>query len=280
MTTEMRATSHPDERQGGLPAVVKDSRVFRFPQLVASSNHGFRQILIALVIIFPVAFVAGNYLEDLVETAGQEEFGRIAALVTGLPSHLIGVASNAGYPGVFFLTLLDSAGFPLPSEIVLPLTGYLVFRGTLQYWPVVFYATVAALLGSFVDYYMGRKLGSPLISGRVRLPYVPSAKLQRIQTWFDMHGSAAVALLRLVPTARVLISFPAGACRMNPVTFGFYTLLGCLTWNITLVYVGWWLGSSWVAATSLFQYLSVFIFFVIIAFAFWLLSRKSLSKSD
>jgi len=234
-----------------------------------------RKVLIGLVLIFPVAFVSASFLEDLVETGGQEGSGEIVAMILVLPTRLINLASTAGYQGLFFLTLLDSAGVPFPSEIVLPLAGYLVFQGNLQYWPVVFYATVAALLGASVDYYIGRKLGSPLISGRVRLPYVPSAKLQRIQTWFDTHGSAAVALLRLVPTARVLISFPAGACKMNPITFEFYTLLGCLTWNITLVYIGWWLGSSWGTVTSLFRYLSVLVFFAMIVIAFWTLSRRS-----
>jgi membrane protein DedA with SNARE-associated domain len=237
-------------------------------------RHLIREILITLAAVFPAVFIAASYLEDLAETGGQEGFGVMAALITGLPSHLIVVASNAGYPGVFLLTLLDSAGFPLPSEIVLPLAGYLVFQGTLQYWPVVFCSTVAALLGSSFDYYLGGKLGSPLIAGKVRIPYVPAGHLQKVQAWFDLHGPVAVALLRLVPGARVLISFPAGACRMKPVMFEFYTLLGCLAWNITLVYLGWWLGSSWAIATSLFRYLSVFVYFPMIVFAFWILLRR------
>ena len=273
----MNAPFHFDARYSRFRNAVKDSSPFRFPRLVASSMRRWvREILIALAVVFPIVFIAASYLEDLVETGGQEESGEIAALINGLPSRLINVASNAGYPGVFFLTLLDSAGFPLPSEIILPLAGYLVFQGTLQYWPVVFYGTVAALLGSSADYYIGTKLGTPMITGQVRLPYVPTPQLQRVQAWFDVHGTAAVALLRLVPAARVLISFPAGACRMNLVMFEFYTLLGCLTWNITLVYVGWWLGSSWGIATSLFRSLSLFVYFAMIVFAFWILSRRSL----
>jgi len=267
----MNATSHSDSFR----IVVKNSRIFRFPKLVLSEmRHWTREIVIALAVVFPAAFITASYLEDLVETGGREGSGDVGAFITGLPSHVTSVTSNAGYAGVFFFTLLDSAGFPFPSEIILPFAGYLVFRGALQYWPVVLCSTVAALLGSSVDYYVGRKLGSSLISGKVRLPYIPPGQLQRVQGWFDKHGPVAVALLRLVPAARVLISFPAGACKIKPVTFEVYTLLGCLTWNIALVYLGWWLGSSWGIATSLFRYLSLFIFFAMIVFAFWILSRR------
>jgi len=255
---------------------VKYSRLSHLPDIAVSEmRHWTREIVIALAIGFPIVFIAASYLEDLVETSGPEVSGEISALITGLSSHVIGVASNAGYPGIFFLTLLDSAGFPLPSEIVLPFAGYLVFRGALQYWPVIVYSTIAALLGSSADYYVGRKLGSSLMTGKVALPYIPVGELQRVQGWFDRHGPAAVALLRLVPTARVLVSFPAGACKIKAVTFEFYTLLGCLTWNIALVYLGLWLGASWGIVTSYFRDLSILVLLALIAFVIWILLRRN-----
>jgi len=227
----MNATSHHDSFR----IVVKNSRIFHFSGLALSEvRHWTREIMMTLTV--PVIFIAASYLEDLAETGGKEASGDIGALIIGLPSLVISVASNAGYAGVFFLTLLDSAGFPFPSEIILPFAGYLVFRGALQYWSVILCSTVAALLGSSADYYVGRKLGSSLIAGKVTLPYIPVGQLQRGQAWFDKHGPIAVALLRLVPGVRVLISIPAGACKIKPVTFEFYTLLGCLTWNIALVF--------------------------------------------
>jgi len=269
----MNATSHHDSFR----IVVKNSRIFHFLGLALSEvRHWTREIVIALAVVSPSVFIAASYLEDLAETSGKEASGDIGALIIGLPSHVISMASNAGYAGVFFLTLLDSAGFPFPSEIILPFAGYLVFRGALQYWPVVLCSTVAALLGSSADYYVGRKLGSSLIAGKVTLPYIPVGRLQRVQAWFDKHGPIVVALLRLVPGVRVLISIPAGACKIKPVTFEFYTLLGCLTWNIALVYLGWWLGSSWGMVTSYFRDLSLFVFFALIMSAFWLLLRSYL----
>ena len=110
--------------------------------------------MIVLAVIFPSVFIAASYLEDLVETGGREASSDVGALIIGLPSHMISVASRAGYASVFFLTLLDSAGLPFPSEIILPFAGYLVFRGALQYRSVVVCSTVAALLGSSADYYL------------------------------------------------------------------------------------------------------------------------------
>jgi acetyl esterase/lipase len=133
----------------------------------------------------------------------------------------------------------------------------------------------------FCNYYLlDRKDGenpyaSPLLGDLRSLPLALTKTAE-----FDAHGPAAVALLRLVPGARVLISFPAGAYRMNPGTFKIYTLLGCLTWNITLVYLGWWLGSSWGAATSLFTHLSPFIYLATIVFALLILSRRSLTVNE
>jgi membrane protein DedA with SNARE-associated domain len=235
-------------------------------------------VLISLLFILPACFVVASYLEDLVETGGQEGSTLIVALITSLPTNVIHLAAGAGYAGIFLLMLLESAAFPVPSEVILPLAGYLVFKGVLQYWPVVFYSTVAALLGSFVDYYLGMKLGAPLFTGQTKLPYVRVEHLRRIQAWFTVYGPAAVALLRLVPTARVLISFPAGAGRMNPFKFALCTILGCLPWNILLVYVGWWLGASWEKATSFFRYINLLVYLVMILFACWIVWRLAMGR--
>jgi membrane protein DedA with SNARE-associated domain len=237
-----------------------------------------RNALVALLVIFPAVFITASYLEDLVETNGQEGSTRLVARITSLPTTAINLATGAGYGGIFLLMLLESASFPVPSEVILPLAGYLVFRGTLQFWPTVFYSTVAALMGSFVDYYLGVKLGSPLLTGQTKLPYVRAEHLKRVQAWFGAYGPAAVAFLRLVPTARVLISFPAGASRMRRSKFALCTLLGCLPWNITLVYVGWWLGSSWEEATAFFRYIDPLVYLVMILLVIWVAWRVSRGK--
>lgn len=217
-------------------------------------QRGLGRLLIAILLVFPVLFIALSYLEDLVEAGGA---GGIVNLIGNLPQSVVSAATALGYAGIFVMMLLEAAALPIPSEIILPLGGYLVSQGRLEFWTVIIYSTVAALLGSFVDYFLGWKLGKSLLSGSTRLPYLKTAHLRRAQTWFDRYGSVAVALFRLVPTARVLISFPAGAYSMDKRKFAAYTLLGCLPWNITLVYLGWWLGSSWGEVVAAFKYVNL-----------------------
>ena len=226
-----------------------------------------------MLIIFPAAYVVTSYLEDLAEAGGIEGSNQIIAAITGLPTAVVSVASTTGYLGVFSLMLLEAAAFPVPSEIILPLSGYLVFKGVLQYWPVVIVSTAASVIGSFADYWVGRALGKSLSTGETKMRYIRAQHLQRGHSWFSKYGPEAVALLRLVPTARVLISFPAGAYRMNPTKFGVYTLLGCLPWNITLVYLGWWLGASWEEVVSAFRYLNLFVYLAMAILVVWVAWR-------
>lgn len=187
------------------------------------------------------------------------------------------LAAQAGYGGIFTLMLLEAAAFPIPSEIVLPFAGYLVSRGTLSFWPTVVITTIAALIGSFVDYYLGLRLGGLLDSAKIR--FVNAEHLRRVDDWFKKYGSFAVALLRLVPAARVLISFPAGAYRMNKVKFAFYTLAGCLPWNFILIYLGWLFGSSWDSVVGLFQYVNVFAYACLVLVAIWILFKMKGSRA-
>lgn len=238
-----------------------------------------RKLLIIILMLFPIVFISLTYLEDLAETGGDGAAGGIFSLMTNLPQWVIGLASRAGYAGIFALMLLEAAAFPIPSEIILPIAGYLVSRGTLEFWLVVLYSTIAALIGSFIDYFLGWKLGSPLLAGRSRLPYVHATQLGRARGWFNRHGPLAVAFFRLVPAARVLISFPAGAYKMSKSKFALYTLAGCLPWNITLVYLGWWLGSSWEEVVAAFRYINLLAYVALILLAVWIAWKTVLKRT-
>ena len=239
-----------------------------------------RRLLITVIIIFPVIFITLTYLEDLAGTGGQEKTGGFIGLVAELPRRVVDLASEAGYAGIFVLMLLEAAAFPIPSEIILPFAGYLVSKGALEFWPVILYTTVAALLGSFADYYLGLRLGSSFLTGQLKLPFIDAAHLQRAQTWFDRYGTAAVALFRLVPAARVLISFPAGAYRMSISKFALYTLAGCLPWNLILVYLGWWLGSSWDMIVEAFRYINLVVYALLILVMFWMGWKLTSKRSN
>src|SRR3972149_2849373 len=228
-----------------------------------------RRLLITVVIIFPVIFITLTYLEDLAGTGGQEKTGGFIGLVAELPRRVVDLASEAGYAGIFVLMLLEAAAFPIPSEIILPFAGYLVYTGTLDFWTVVLLTTIAAIIGSYVDYYLGLKLGKRLLTNKSGVPFVKKKHLRRAETWFKHYGPVAVAVFRLVPAARVLISFPAGLYRMNRLKFGIYTLAGCLPWNFILIYLGWWLGSSWDAVVEAFRYINLVVLALLILFVAW-----------
>lgn len=232
-----------------------------------------RKLLITLLLMFPVVFTVLSYLEDLAESGAEGPAGGIIALMSNLPRIVIDLATAGGYAGIFALMLLEAAAFPVPSEVILPLAGYLVSQGTLEFWFVVLISTVAAMIGSFVDYFIGWKLGSSLLVGQSRLPYIDATRLRRTRGWFDRHGAVAVALLRLVPTARVLVSFPAGAYKMSKSKFAFYTLAGCLPWNILLVYLGWWLGSSWEEVVAAFRYINLVVYVLTTLIVIWIMWR-------
>jgi membrane protein DedA with SNARE-associated domain len=230
----------------------------------------FRTFLIVSLLVIPVVIVALSYLEDLAETGGQIETAGLLLLITNLPRNAISLASEAGYVGIFVLMLMEAAALPIPSEIILPFAGYLVYRGDLEFFAVLCVATVAALLGSFVDYYLGLKLGRRLLTNQSRIPFVGLGHLRNAETWFERYGPIAVAVFRLVPAARVLISFPAGVYRMSRFRFGLYTLAGCLPWNLTLIYLGWWLGSSWSSVVEAFRYINLVAYGLLILLVAWI----------
>jgi membrane protein DedA with SNARE-associated domain len=241
-----------------------------------------RNILVVILLIFPIAVVSLDYLEDLAETGAKGGAEGWVSLAADLPKRVIGLASQAGYVGIFALMLLEAAALPVPSELILPFAGYLVSRGDLEFWVVIFWSTVASLIGSFIDYYLGSRVGGAFYSGKFRLPYIDEARLRTVDAWFSRYGSVTVILLRLVPAARVLISFPAGVYRMSKSKFAVCTLAGCLPWNIVLVYLGWNLGSSWSAVVEAFRYVNIVAYALLILLLVWIvhrLTRKRRVKS-
>jgi membrane protein DedA with SNARE-associated domain len=233
--------------------------------LVLKNSH--RKILLAtLLVALPVIVISLSYLEDIAESGGG---GKIVSFFSDLPRRALLFAAETGYAGIFTLMFLESAAFPIPSEIVLPFAGYLVSKGTLDFWRVLIYSTIAALLGSFVDYYLGLRLG-PFLFHTNKVRFVNKEHLRKADAWFQEHGPTTVALLRLVPAARVLISFPAGAYHMNRAKFAGYTLAGCLPWNFILIYLGWWFGSSWDSVVGLFQYVNVAAYVFLVLLIIWI----------
>jgi membrane protein DedA with SNARE-associated domain len=151
-----------------------------------------------------------------------------------------------GAVGVGLAVLLETVVPPIPSEVLLPLAGYLVQTGRESLLPVFLLATAGSVLGAALLYQLGRWLG-PERSRRAlgRLPLVDAGDVERAFDWFARHGRSAVLVGRLVPVVRSFVSVPAGVVRMPWPRFLLYTTLGSALWNALLIGGGMLLGTQY-----------------------------------
>ncbi len=167
---------------------------------------------------------------------------RLIALVAGL---IVATISGAGYLGIVLLMAIESACIPLPSEIIMPFSGYLVSTGRFD---LVLVATAGALgcnLGSAAAYAVGYFGGRKLVERWGRYVLMTRHDLDLVDRFFARYGGVTVFLCRLVPIVRTFIALPAGIARMPLLRFHLYTFLGSWPWCYALAYVGVRLGEQW-----------------------------------
>jgi membrane protein DedA with SNARE-associated domain len=169
----------------------------------------------------------------------------IAKLIEFLSGIIVAVISTLGYSGIVLLMAIESACIPLPSEIIMPFSGYLVSTGEMNIWLVGIAGAVGCVLGSLVAYWVGSKGGRPLIEKYGRYVLVSPHDLDLADRWFANYGEVIVFVSRLLPAIRTFIAFPAGVARMNLKRFVIYTFAGSLPWCLGLAYVGQKLGEKW-----------------------------------
>ncbi len=167
------------------------------------------------------------------------------ALLAILASFVIKVISESGYFGITVLMALESACIPIPSEVIMPFSGYLVFEGRFIFWQVVLWGGIGNLIGSWIAYFIGYYGGRPLIEKYGCYLFISPHDLSRADKWFERYGQKAAFLSRLLPVVRTFISLPAGISRMEFKRFSLYTLVGSLMWSFFLTYAGMILGRNW-----------------------------------
>jgi len=140
---------------------------------------------------------------------------------------------------------IESACIPLPSEIIMPFAGYLVYTGRFDLWAVGVAGAVGCVLGSLVAYWVGMYGGRPVIEKYGKYVFISIHDLDLADRWFARRGDLIVFASRLLPVIRTFIAFPAGVARMNLTRFVIYTFLGSLPWCLGLAYVGQKLGEEW-----------------------------------
>ena len=169
----------------------------------------------------------------------------IDKILTGISELIIATISTLGYGGVVLMMAIESACIPLPSEVIMPFSGYLVATGHLNLNLVAIAGAVGCLLGSYVAYFVGANGGRRFLERHGRWVLIAPHELEIADRFFDRWGSAAVFFSRLLPVVRTFIAFPAGVARMRLLPFTIYTLIGSYIWCLILAYAGMKLGQHW-----------------------------------
>jgi membrane protein DedA with SNARE-associated domain len=159
------------------------------------------------------------------------------------------VIEALGYPGLTVLVALENIFPPIPSEIILPLAGFLTGQGQFSFPLVLLATTLGSILGAMLLYGIGAAIGQQRIRRLVEKyghwALLTPDDLTRSELWFDRYGPIAVFVGRLVPVVRSLVSIPAGYRRMPVAQFLVLTGFGSALWNGALVSLGWALGENW-----------------------------------
>lgn len=182
------------------------------------------------------------------------------------------VIETLGYPGLTVLVALENVFPPIPSEVILPLAGFLTGQGRFSFVLVLIASTLGSLIGALILYAIGVGLGRSgirrLFEKYGYLALLTPEDLTRAEVWFDRWGPIAVFTGRLVPVVRSLVSIPAGYRRMPLVQFIPLTIFGSLLWNGALVSLGWAFGENWHAIE---EYVGVLQYVVIAVVAILLI---------
>lgn len=191
--------------------------------------------------------------------------------------------SQYGYMGIILLMALESATLPVPSEIVMPFAGFLVWeQGVMNLPGVILAGTIGCTLGSIAAYAVGYYAGRPVILRYGKYVLLSERHLVQAERWFARYGGKATFIARLLPIIRTVISLPAGISKMKFKPFVLYSFVGSLPWTAWLAYVGFWLGPNWEEIGSVFRGMDILVLVGAAALIVWYVHavRKRSSKSD
>ena len=188
-----------------------------------------------------------------------------------LVEFITSIISSLGYGGIFFLMVLESALIPIPSEIIMPFSGFLASTGKLSSVGVILAGSFGNLMGSMITYYLGIRLGRVFLIKYGKYIFFRLHHLQRTEKLFQRYGDKISFVGRLIPGVRTYISLPAGIGRTNFIKFAVYSLAGSLIWNSLLTYGGIQLGQSWQHIDRYSRYLDIIAVVSITIVVIWII---------
>lgn len=183
-----------------------------------------------------------------------------------------------GWPGVAALMAVESASIPLPSELIMPLAGWMLIKAqgldASYVWIAGFWGALGCTIGSAAAYAVGYWGGRPLAERYGRYVLVTRRDLDRAQTWFEKYGSWVAFFSRLLPVVRTFVSMPAGIARMSFWRFLLFTFLGSYPWSLGLAYGGYLLGEHWENLRSVMRPFDIPIILAVVALNVFFLWRR------
>ncbi len=200
-------------------------------------------------------------------------------IINNLANFVIQTISNTGYLGIFFLMVAESSLIPIPSEIIMPFSGYLASTGKLNPILIILAGSIGNLVGSLVAYFIGVKLGREFIVKYGKYILLKKSHLEWTESYFKKYGDRSTFVSRLLPAIRTYISLPAGVAKMNLKKFSTYTFAGSIIWSTMLTYVGSTLGDQWTKIRHYSDYIdgAVIIGLVIIII---IIAKKRIAKPN
>lgn len=172
---------------------------------------------------------------------------------------VIFVIERLGYWAIFAGMFLESACIPVPSEVVMPFSGFASSKGILSFWAVVAVGTAGQVLGSIATYVVGKNGGRNLLEKYGKYVLISKRDIVKADAWFEKYGEATVFFTRMMPVIRTFISLPAGITRMSFGKFVIYSTVGIIPWTLLLTYVGVKMGENWDRIRDIFHGLDLVI---------------------
>ena len=192
--------------------------------------------------------------------------------------------TSMGYVGIALLMFAENLFPPIPSELIMPLAGFIVAQGKMNFVLAVVAGLLGTMLGALPWYYAGKLLGEERLKSLAdkygKWITVSSRDIDKADNWFDRHGSKAVFLGRLVPGIRTIISLPAGLSEMHLVPFLIYSTIGSALWIFGLTYAGYLLGDNYEVVDDYLGPVSkIVLAILVIGFAIWVGRRMMRRKT-
>jgi len=183
----------------------------------------------------------------------------LESIIHSVGHHVVAFISHLGYPAIIICMLIESACIPLPSEIIMPFSGYLVSVGRFTLWGATAAGVLGNLLGSVLIYLLSINKGYALIHK------MSPHHAEKAERFYERYGSWSVLIGRMLPVVRTFISLPAGVMRVPFLPFCFWTIVGSIPWCFGLTYLGFILGKNWTILQPIFHHIDIPLVCLLIA---------------